>query len=198
MLEAQQREKAAVLRYEEVLRISGVSPPTQAQAGLRLAVLLEKADRWKHAAKITATLREAARRSPSLAGDAYIEHLVKSHDHGAIGTLVEEDLATMTAAGLSALAQFIRFREPARQLGLLKRAVGLGPFGRGSTEAMATLIGSLQFDDVELEPLLEQAASRGAFEAERVAKLLEEDSRPTLAVRLRALAKNSEGRARTD
>jgi HPt (histidine-containing phosphotransfer) domain-containing protein len=121
--------------------------------------------------------------------------LVKKYDHEAADALIEDDLATMTAAGLSALARFIRFRDPARHETLLKRAVGLGPYGRGSTEAMAALIGSLQADSVEFESLLNQAASRGVFEAGRVAKLLEEDHRSTLAERLRKQAEAFKGSA---
>jgi hypothetical protein len=193
LLEAQQREKAAVLRYREVLRLSRVDKPTRAAAGLRLAALLIKQDEWKNREEAAKLLREAARWSPWVAGDAYVEHLIARHEIEAIDALVADDLATLSAAALLKLARFLRYRQPGRSQDLLRRATQPGlRSSEDADAAFADLLGSLDAESPEIGPLMDQVVSRGRYFTDRVVRALEADYRSSLASRLGKLVEGQE------
>lgn len=193
LLEAQQRDKAAVLRYREVLRLPHVDKPTRAGAALRLAALLIKQDEWKNREEAASVLREAARWSPWVAGDAYVEHLMTRHEIEAIDALVDDDLATLSAAALVKLARCLRYRQPGRSQDLLRRATQPGlRSSEDADTAFADLLGSLDAESAEIGPLMDQVVSRGRYFADRVVKGLEADYRSSLASRLGKLIEDEE------
>ncbi len=193
LLERSGRDQAAAIRYRTALEAPGSGPlfpgaEDAALAGVALANLLEKTNRYGHRAECRNVLVRAMALSPTRVADAFVSFLARNSDES---EQFEQDLRSfdataLSAAGLVTLARLERDRDPQRERNLLEQA-RKHQWGPGREEAAAAYYDLLirNAEHPAAEDLLDELRRETSLRTDRIAAELDRLYRNDAARRLR-------------